>query len=72
MRDIQDNVVELMEKYRVQCLWFLRPDYVPTTPAEMLSVLDLIERYGDRESYMRAEELKSWLSPDSKVMSSGF
>lgn len=70
MREIRDRVVELMEKYRAQCLWFLRPDYVPSTPAEMLRVLDLIERYGDRESYVRAEELKSWLSPDSKAMSS--
>jgi len=70
MHDIRDRVAELMEKYRAQCLWFLRPDYVPSTPAEILHVLDLIERYGDRECYLRAEELKSWLSPHSKAMSS--
>jgi hypothetical protein len=56
----------LIDEYREQCLWFLRPDYVPKTTSEIITVLDLIERYGDRAGYERAEEIKAWLSPHFK------
>jgi len=59
----------LVEQYRDRCLWFLRPDYVPETPEEMMHVLDLIERYGDRAGYQRAEEIRAWLSRGSKAIS---
>ncbi len=61
------NLLTLIEEYRERCLWFLRPDYAPKTTAEIVRVLDLIERYGDRAGYERAEEIKAWLSPHSKV-----
>ncbi|MBM4144384.1 MAG: hypothetical protein FJ225_12450 [Lentisphaerae bacterium] len=61
------HLTELMEEYREQCLWFLRPDYVPKTSSEIVKVLDLIERYGDRAGYERAEEIKAWLSPHSRA-----
>ena len=70
MSDLHDSIIQFVEKNRAQCLWFLRPDYLPTTDADRRRVLDLIERYGDRAAYVRAEELKSWLSPDSKATSS--
>ena len=59
--DIQIEVVKLVAEYRDRCLWFLRHDYMPSTPEEARRVLDLIERYGDLAGYRRAEELKAWL-----------
>lgn len=59
--DVQQQLVDLIEEYRDRCLWFLRPDYLPGTPEEARRVLDLIERYGDRAGYRRAEEIKAWL-----------
>ena len=64
MIDVTKSVASLVEEYRDRCLWFLRPDYVPTTREEILHTLDLIERYGDRAVYERAEEIKAWLSRD--------
>ncbi len=60
---------KLIESYRVQCLWFLRPDYVPRTTNELLDVLDLIERYGDRTGYERSGEIRLWLSAHTKAAS---
>ena len=59
----------LVEEYRDQCLWFLKPDFSVGTPGEALQVLDLIERYGDRSAYQRAERLRKWLSLHSKAVS---
>ena len=59
-------LARLIEDYRAQCLWFLRPDYMPTSTEEILKTLALIERYGDRAGYQRAEEIKVWLLQDSK------
>jgi len=59
--DAPRQLAELIERYRDRCLWFLRPDYVPEGPDEILRVLELIERYGDLEAYRRAEEIKAWL-----------
>ena len=61
MTDVQKKLAELIEEYRDRCLWFLRPDYMPSTPDEARQVLDLIERYGDRACFRRAEEIKAWL-----------
>jgi hypothetical protein len=54
-------LAQLMEQYRDRCLWFLRPDYVPEDAEGARRVLDLIERYGDRSAFQRAEEIKAWL-----------
>ena len=67
--NIPEQMATLVEEYRDRCLWFLRPDYSPTTPEEMRHVLELIERYGDRAAFERAEEIKAWLSPHSKAIS---
>ena len=47
MTNVQEQLTALVEEYRDRCLWFLRPDYMPSTPEETRQVLDLIERYGD-------------------------
>jgi hypothetical protein len=54
-------VEALVEEYRDRCLWFLKPDYMPHTTKEILHVLDLVERYGDRSGYQRAEEIRKSL-----------
>ena len=41
------NAIEaLVDEYRGQCLWFLRPDSYPTSFEQRLRVLSYIERYG--------------------------
>jgi hypothetical protein len=61
---------DLVERYRDQCLWFLRSDYVPTTFREAETVLDLIERYGDREAFFAVREARRWLSQNTSSQSS--
>lgn len=52
-----------VDAYRVSCLWFLDPGYYPSTPAEIESVIRLIERHGDRQAFVRAAQFRQWLSP---------
>jgi len=59
--DIMGETDRLVEKYRDQCLWFLRRDFMPRSREEILRVLELIERYGDREGFERAQRLRKWL-----------
>ena len=67
--DPMTEVAKLVEEYRDRCLWFLRDRFVPTTPGEALRILNLIERYGDRDGYQRAERLKTWLRQTSSARS---
>lgn len=69
MADLKESIAVLVEQYRDRCLWFLRPDYLPSTREEVLRALDLIERYGDRAGYKRAEEIRAWLLRDSRALS---
>ena len=59
----------LIDDYRSRCLWFLREDYYPETPADRARVLDLIERHGDLAVLARVAELRTWLSPSSSETS---
>jgi hypothetical protein len=59
----------LVDRYRDRCLWFLRPDYHPTTDAERQHVLAYIERYGDLQAYRQAARLKRWLLQSSSAAS---
>jgi hypothetical protein len=52
----------LVDDYRAQCLWFLRGDYYPDTPASQERVLALIERHGDLQAFARVAEVRTWLS----------
>lgn len=64
---ITRQVHRLVEDYRDRCLWFLRQDFMPSTPEQILRTLDQIERYGDRAAYERAEEIRRWLQAPSKA-----
>lgn len=59
------RVRELVDRHRVTCLWYLRPDYQPETVAEALRVLDAIATNGDLKAYQEAEEVRRWLSRGS-------
>ena len=57
---------ELVERYRGMCLWFAPKGYLPGTDLERLRALENIERYGDREAFVKARELRDWLLLRSK------
>ncbi len=46
-----EAIDQLVDAYRVRCLWFLRPDFYPSTDTDRLRVLEYIERYGDRDGF---------------------
>jgi hypothetical protein len=64
-----EAIRELVDEYRDRCLWFQRPDYYPETPEEILRAIELIERYGDRAAYKRAETIRAWLTQSSRLPS---
>jgi len=59
----------LVDEQRSLCLWFLKPDYYPSSDAERVQVLDAIQRHGGLAAFQRAGELKRWLSPSSSASS---
>ena len=61
----------LVDDYRTRCLWFLRPNYYPETPAEQRRVLSNIQKYGDQAAHIRASRLRRWLSQLSSANSVG-
>lgn len=60
------QVRDLVEEYRERCLWFMRPDYLPSNREEADYVLRHIEQCADRHGFVRARELRAWLSTSSK------
>ena len=65
--DWRKELACLVEDYRDRCLWYLRPDFMPTTTEQILRTLDQIERGGDRAAYERAEKIKRWLQAPSNA-----
>jgi hypothetical protein len=63
--DVLPEVRVLIDRYRARCLWFLESDYYPQTRADVLRVLEYVERYGDRDAYRAAASIRQWLSPPS-------
>ncbi len=61
-----DEVYQLVDEYRDRCLWFLRPDYYPQTIREAATVLEAIEKHGDRAAFQEAATLKRWFLQNSK------
>jgi hypothetical protein len=62
---------ELVERNRMRCLWFLRPDYCPEDVPGMLMVLRYLKRSGDRETFIRARRIERWLLPKPNVAPAG-
>lgn len=61
-----------VDQYRTRCLWFLREDYYPATPAEREEVLRQIAQHGDRDAFRRVAQFRTWLSQHSSETSAGF
>ena len=58
---VEGEINALVDEYRAQCLWFLRPDYYPATRDERLRILASIQRHGDRAAHIRAAALRKCL-----------
>jgi hypothetical protein len=69
--EIMARVRELVDEYRVECLWSLRADYYPETVEEAITVLSQIERHGDLRAFRKAAQLRQWLSRNSSAPSVG-
>ena len=67
--DILADVRRLVDAYRAQCLWFVRPGYYPKDAAEAVRTLQQIERNGDLEGFRKARELRACLSRISSAPS---
>ena len=68
-RTFDEAVCALVDDYRTRCLWFLRADYYPATRDQRRRILDYVQRYGDRDAYIRVEGLRRWLSQPSSAES---
>jgi hypothetical protein len=68
-RTLAEEVDRLIDEQRIACLWFLRPDYRPTTTEQRILVLRQIERHGDLAAFRRAATLRRWLSQTSSAAS---
>jgi hypothetical protein len=68
-QELLTAVRHLVDRHRVRCLWFLRPDYYPTGEREIGRVLDAIERHGDRQAFQEVARLRQWLSQNSSAKS---
>lgn len=67
--DVRAELDRLIAEYRSRCLWFLREDFVPHSPAEIDDTLRHIERHGDLSAFRRAAAIRRWLSPPSSETS---
>jgi hypothetical protein len=65
VKTIEEDMRDLVDDCRGQCLWYLREDYYPQTRGEMLRVLDRIQRHGNVELFRKAGEIKRWLLRNS-------
>jgi hypothetical protein len=70
-KELAAELRELIERYRAQCLWFLREDFYLTTSGQVGRVLGYIERYGDREAFVRSGRIRQWLSRNISAESAG-
>ena len=66
---LEAQVRSLVDEYRGRCLWFVRPDYYPSTSEEILRVLRWIRAGGDKEAFQRAGKIEEWLSRTSSEKS---
>lgn len=60
--DILNAVHRLVEANRLQCLWFMREDYLPESAPEADRILAEIELHGDRQAWAEARKIRAWLS----------
>ncbi len=66
-----DELESLVNQYRSRCLWFIREDFVPRDREQAIRTLEYIERYGDRDGFLQARRLKTWLSQHTSAKYAG-
>lgn len=64
--DIQDivnseDMKSIMDNYRSMCFWSFPEDFMPQNKAQLVLALECLERYGDRDAYCKAGEIRQWL-----------
>ncbi len=67
--EIRDELNSLVNRCRDTCLWFIRTDCSLETEQEIMVILENIEKYGDREAFIRARKIKKWLLQNSSGLS---
>ncbi len=68
-REVERAIDLLVDEWRVDALWYLRPDYYPRTDPERHRVLEAIQVHSNLEVFKRAARLKAWLSRHSSATS---
>ena len=68
-QDVVRAIDVLVDECRVECLWYLRPDFHPGTDVERAQILDAIQARSNRDVFQRAGTLKAWLSRHSSAES---
>jgi len=69
--EIAREIDELIDENRLSCLWYMRDDFYPSTLESRLRVLDAIQDYADRATFIRTARLKKCLSQISSADSAG-
>jgi hypothetical protein len=67
--DVLEAVHRLVGTNRLQCLWFMKEDFLPRTAEEADRALAEIEIHGDRQAWAKARELRAWLSRTTSAAS---
>lgn len=62
---VRQELMHFIEQNREQCLWFLAPSYEPSTVADMIRILKYLQRYGNRDVYMKARNLAAVLQSET-------
>ena len=60
-----ERVHELVDEYRVLCLWYVREDWYPHTDDEVHLALDAVSGHGNLDGFKRAEGLRKCFAPRS-------
>jgi hypothetical protein len=68
-QQIMKAVHRLVEDNRLQCLWFMKEDYLPASAPEADRALAEIEMHGDRQAWTEARTLRIWLSQNISAAS---
>ena len=56
-----EGVKSVIESYRSMCFCSFPEDFMPKDKDQLLLALDCLERYGDRNAYCKAGEIRQWL-----------
>lgn len=59
---LREELARFVEEQRALCLWYMREDFLPVDFETARLALDAIEKHGDRAAFLRAAELRRWLS----------